>query len=44
MLILFFLIGLGSGTASKLQQASDEAISQGGWSFPSDSNCNLSMC
>ena len=44
VLILLLLLGLGSGTASKLQQASDDAISQGGWSFPYDSNCNLSMC
>ena len=36
--------GLDAATALEMQIAADIAVSSGGWSYPADSDCELTMC
>ena len=36
--------GLDAATALEMQIAADNTVARGGWSYPADSDCELSMC
>ena len=36
--------GLDAATALEMQIAADTVVSRGGWSYPADTDCELTMC